>query len=165
MTEDEKEVNKKPANLRRRRSVENNRIANSIFGTADFTYGLANSGTRQSDLLDIEIQLENLELEIENTFNILENLMAQQQWLESTALYANAIQRVTYLLQELNDEFTLHSNGQLQPESSARTWAAEVISFGSDGIAQALFNLHDMMMGSTHLFWPGTVTSHFYSHT
>ncbi|XP_066302879.1 uncharacterized protein [Branchiostoma lanceolatum] len=122
-------------------------IANAVFGAGRFIYGIDNGEQRLAELREINQKLDRLDSRLDALQQQIGDLQFGQQWLQGTFLYGGDIQvcsllkfccrkRLNYLLDCLDNDLYMGSDGQLVPADQAALWADAVLDLDSDGVGQ-----------------------------
>ena len=128
------------------------KIVNSMLGVGKFIYGIINGQQRLAELKKKNAKLDKLMRMVADLQPRVHRLQVGQQRLEGAILYGKDIKRIKYMLHRMNLKVQYCKSGRLKRHTAAKQWALAVLHSGSDGLNQILYNLHQMVMGTEHLF-------------
>ena len=130
-------------------------LFSAIFGGGAFIYGIVNGQQQLAELKEINKKLDKLQQSVDELSVRVKSLQVGQEWNEGAVLYANDVQRLRFLLHQMQWNVvycTSGSNLVLKTTDEAKEWADAVLDNGPDGLEQILFSLHDLVMGTGRLF-------------
>ncbi|XP_078667820.1 uncharacterized protein LOC144909620 [Branchiostoma floridae x Branchiostoma belcheri] len=148
-------------NSRQRRSIAGvlkvaSFVSDVLFNVAGLVFGRLDSQDAEQRHQQLT---ENLAQLNENVDNIQEEIrelgvMAELRHQRELAAdqYAASERRIKNLVDTLHTRLRITVDGTLEPSSLAQQWVQTVLSQDSEGMNQALNNMHDMVTGSTTVF-------------
>ena len=130
-------------------------VFTAVFSGASFIYGVVNGEKRLAELKKINGKLDVLQRTVNELGVRVKELKVGQEWLEGATLYGNDVQRLRFLLHNMEREVVYCLSGDypvLKTPEDAQEWADAVLDNGPDGLEQVLFSMHDLVMGTGNLF-------------
>ena len=103
----------------------------------------------ERQLVRLEDKIDAVGNKIDEVSNNVKTLLRNQRWNQVLINYADDVQIVEALVDQFRRDIYLRDS-QFLPAHDAEAWAEAVLSRGADGIDQALWNLHNMVMGGNY---------------
>ncbi|KAI8512565.1 hypothetical protein Bbelb_092040 [Branchiostoma belcheri] len=148
-------------NIRQRREIAGvlkvvSFVSDVLFNIAGFIFDEVDSQQAEQRHQQITDKLDQLNGKIDDIqeeiteLGIMEQLRHQREL--AADQYADSERRIKNLHDTLRTRLRLTVDGALEPRNLAQEWVQTVLSQDSEGLNQALNNMHDMVMGSTTVF-------------
>ncbi|XP_019626236.1 PREDICTED: uncharacterized protein LOC109471390 [Branchiostoma belcheri] len=131
-------------------------VSDILFNVAGLVFGRLDSQTAEQrhqqlteNLVRLNQNVNNIQEEIRE-LGVMSELRHQREL--AADKYAASERRIKNLVDTLHTRLRITVDGALEPGSLAQEWVQVVLSQDSEGMNQALNNMHDMVTGSTTVF-------------
>eukprot|EP00058_Branchiostoma_floridae_P022399 XP_002607889.1 hypothetical protein BRAFLDRAFT_74842 [Branchiostoma floridae] len=131
-------------------------VTDLLFNIAGLVFDIVGTVEGEQQHQEVMDKLNLLESKINGIHQEIQDLGIMDELLHekeiAAQLYAASEQRIKNLHDTLQNRLQITINGTLEPVSLAQVWVETVLRQDSEGMNQALNNMHDMVMGTMTVF-------------
>ncbi|XP_035663415.1 uncharacterized protein LOC118407103 [Branchiostoma floridae] len=133
-------------------------VFSGVVGIVNFIWSRVGAAKTTAKLNEIQDQIRALDRKVDELTQSVSDLQLGQQYLQQVILYGRDELRLRNMLDTLARMQV--SDGTYTGTQDIAGWADSVLSHGSDGVQQALYNLLDMVNPQSALFGGKSLNKH-----